>query len=222
GGRLTGSLRLLAEIRVGPLELPHLALGAPAKIAVASVAETGLRDARKVSLRVEPGSKLVDERFVVDEAVGLGGAEGPLVEVLRLERAAFQPGDLRADQSGAVGEVLRAILRPDLQLPVMAGHRLEMPAVFDGLHTIAASSMGKCGEEPVVCRAKLRGYGPEERSRLGGGIDRRRGVASEKQSLQLPDPVPARRERQTRVARQVTLELAFVEEPVVEATERPG
>ncbi len=40
--------------------------------------------------------------------------------------AAFNARDLGADQRGAVFEVLRAILRPDLKLSVVGGQSLEM------------------------------------------------------------------------------------------------
>ena len=52
--------------------------------------------------------------------------DGLFVKVLGIERAALDPRNLRADQCGAVLEVLRAILRPDLELLVMRGESLEM------------------------------------------------------------------------------------------------
>src|SRR5262249_44907767 len=221
GGRLTGSRRLLAEVRVGVFELPHLAVRAPAEITVAGVAQAALRDARQTSVRVEARRKLLGERLVVDEAVRLRREGRPLVEVHRLERAAFQASDLRADQRGAVREILRAMLRQDCQLTVAAGHRLEVLSAFAGLDGIAGSGVRKRREEAVVRPREYRGLGPEQPLRPGGGIEGLCRGARKEARLQLADPPPALRERLTLGARQVALELALVEVPVIESAERP-
>ena len=75
-----------------------------------------MRDFLEAARRVEARGELVGERLVVDKAVCAGRADGLFVEALGIELAAFDPGDLRADQRGAVLEILRAILRPDLEL----------------------------------------------------------------------------------------------------------
>ena len=85
-----------------------------------------MRDLLEAARRVEARGELVGERLVVDEAVGVGRADGLFVKMLGVELAAFDPRDLRADQRGAVLEVLRAILRPDLELSVVGGQSLEM------------------------------------------------------------------------------------------------
>src|SRR5262249_9388471 len=94
GGRQPGGRRLLAEVRVSAVELPDLAVGAPAKIRVARIAKTGVRDALQTAVGVEARGELVRERLVVDEAVALRRAKGLLVAVHRLERAPTEPGDL--------------------------------------------------------------------------------------------------------------------------------
>ena len=78
-----------------------------------------MRDLLEPTRRVEARGEFVGERLVVDKAVGAGRADGLFVEALGVELAAFEACDLGADQRGAVLEILRAILRPDLELPVV-------------------------------------------------------------------------------------------------------
>ena len=59
----------------------------------------------------------------MNKAVGAGRADGLFVEAFGIELAALDAGDLGADQRGAVLEILRAIRRPDLELPVMRATR---------------------------------------------------------------------------------------------------
>jgi hypothetical protein len=75
---------------------------------------------------VEPGSRLIGHAFVLHETVVAGRANGLLVEAHGVEVAAFDPGDFRAHQCGAVFEILLAILRPYGQLPVVIGQSLEV------------------------------------------------------------------------------------------------
>ena len=70
----------------------------------------------------------------MDEAVVARRPDGLFVQPLGIELAAFEARDLRADQRGAVREILRAVLRPDLELSVVGGQRLDM------LRRIAAGS----------------------------------------------------------------------------------
>jgi hypothetical protein len=44
-----------------------------------------------------------------------------LVQSLGVELTAFDAGDLRSHKGGSVLEILRAIRRPDLELPVVSG-----------------------------------------------------------------------------------------------------
>ena len=62
----------------------------------------------------------------MDKAVCVRRADGLFVEMLGIEFAAFDACDLCAHQCGAVLEILRAILRPYLELPVVGGQSLEM------------------------------------------------------------------------------------------------
>ena len=109
------------KVGIHLVELPHLAVGSPTQIAVAGIPKIHTRKLFEPTRRVEARGELVCERLVVDEAVGACRADGLFVEVLSIELAPLQARDLGADQRGAVLEVLRTVLRPDLQLPVMRG-----------------------------------------------------------------------------------------------------
>ena len=85
-----------------------------------------MRDLLETARRVEARGELVGERLVVDKAVCARRADGLFVKALGVELAAFDACDLGADQRGAVLEILRAILRPDFELPVVSGQSLEM------------------------------------------------------------------------------------------------
>ena len=77
---------------------------------------------------VEARGKLVGERLVVDKAVCARRADGLFVQAFGVQLPAFDAGDLRADQRGAVLEILRTVLRPDSELSVVGGQRLDMLA----------------------------------------------------------------------------------------------
>ena len=78
-----------------------------------------MRDLLEAARRVEARGEFVGERLIVDKAVGARRADGLFVKTLGVELAAFDARDLGADQCGAVLEIFGAILRPDLELPVM-------------------------------------------------------------------------------------------------------
>ena len=114
--RRPGRWLFLPEVRIELIELPHLPIGSPTQVAVAGVAQIHIRDLLEPTRRVEARGEFVGERLVVNKAVGAGRADGLFVEALGLELAALRARDLRADQRGAVLEILRAIRRPDLEL----------------------------------------------------------------------------------------------------------
>ena len=113
------------ELGMHLVELPHLALGAPAQIAVAGVPPIHAGDLLEAARRVEAGRKLMGERLVVEKTVGARRTDGLFVEAHRVDVAAVDAGDLRADKRCAVLEILRTILRPDLELPVVGGESLD-------------------------------------------------------------------------------------------------
>src|SRR5712675_1898969 len=96
-GRANGSGRrcwdwCVAEMRMKLFELPHLAIGSPAQIAVAGVLQIHTGDLLEPTRRIKARSQLVGERLVVDKAVCACRADGLFVKVHGIERAAFDPG----------------------------------------------------------------------------------------------------------------------------------
>ncbi len=79
----------------------------------------------------------------MDKAVAVRGADGLLVELLGLEHAAFDPGDLRAYECGAVLEILRTIRRPCFKLSKMSGQSLAMLLVLRGARKREAAFCGR-------------------------------------------------------------------------------
>ena len=75
---------------------------------------------------IEAGGELVGKRLVVDETVGAGRADGFLVQMLGVQLARLDAGDLCADQRSAIRKILWAILRPTFEMAVMRAQRLEM------------------------------------------------------------------------------------------------
>src|SRR5262245_10752118 len=116
------------------------------------------------------------QSFVVHKAICARRRDGALVQVHGIEWAAFQAGDLSADQRRAVHEIVWAALRKDLESTVMAGHRLEMKFAVTLSIEVAASSMGERSEKTMVRPCEFRWLSPEQLLRLGGSLQRRRVV----------------------------------------------
>ena len=76
----------------------------------------------------------------MDKAVCASRVDGPFVQAHRIKIAAFDPGNFSANQRGAVLEVLRAILRPDIELSLVKGHRLQMLLALVARRGVAACS----------------------------------------------------------------------------------
>src|SRR5262249_10793011 len=76
--------------------------------------------------RVEPGGEFQGKGFVVHEAVLARHTDGALVQLCGVAIPPFDPRQLGGDERGAVGEVLRTMPSPELELPKMAGHAVHM------------------------------------------------------------------------------------------------
>src|SRR5262245_15685279 len=100
------------------IQLPHLAIGAPTQITVARVPQVEMRDLLEATRRVEARGHFVGERLIVNKAIDASRTDGLLVQAHSLDIAAFNPGDLGADERRAVFEIRRAMLRPYFELPV--------------------------------------------------------------------------------------------------------
>src|SRR5258708_23211884 len=136
-------------------------MGARSEIAVAGVLQIDAGNLRADTRRIEARGALVGERLIVNKVVGAGRADGLFVKVHGIERAAFDPGDFRPDQCGAVLEILRAICRPDRELSVVRDQSLDMPCPLRIGACVAARSPRPPGLE-IVLRPLEEGWrGPE-------------------------------------------------------------
>ena len=73
---------LRPKLRIELIELPHLAIGSPAKIAAPGILQIRTSDLFEAARRVEPRGQFIGERLVVDEAVVAGRADSLLVQAL--------------------------------------------------------------------------------------------------------------------------------------------
>src|ERR1700733_9655565 len=143
GSRIRGSILFPAQMRVVFVELPYLSVGAPTPIAVARLAQVDVRELVEPARPVEARGHFVGDRFVVDEAIVTRRTDRLLVQVLGIEHPAFEAGEFGADQRGAVFEILRAVVRPDLQLPVMRSDSVQVRLSLDGRYRVAMGGFGQ-------------------------------------------------------------------------------
>src|SRR5262245_12496199 len=116
-----------SEQRMELIQLPHLAVGAPTKIAVPSVPQIGMGNCLETAMRKESGRKFVGQSLVLHESMLPSGLYRPLVQVFGVEFTPLKASYLRRDQQRAVREIVRTLLRPCLELAVMLVKHLEMP-----------------------------------------------------------------------------------------------
>ena len=112
GGRGSLGRQFLAEMRVGLLQLPYLALGTPAQIAVPGIPEIRVGDRLEAACSIEPCGAFVGDALVLDEPVLARQPNGLFVETLGLQFSAFEACDLGGDQRRATPKVLGTVLRP--------------------------------------------------------------------------------------------------------------
>src|SRR5262249_22191021 len=124
--RRAGRGRPCSEVRIHLLELPHLAIGSPAKIAVARPPQIYARKLFEAARGIEARRHFVCERFVLDEAIVTRRPDRLFVEARRVPIAALDASELCARQRGAVLEILWAMLRPELQLLVMRSQSIQV------------------------------------------------------------------------------------------------
>src|SRR5260370_2554613 len=145
----------VAQMWMMLLELPHLAIGSPAKIAVAGVLQIHTGNLLEATRRIEAGSEFICEALIGNKAACAGRADRPFVEVHRLNVAAVDAGNLGVDQRGAGFEILRAILRPYFELPLVGGQSLDMLSTPVGGRGIAGRRLAKRTIEVVLRRFKM-------------------------------------------------------------------
>src|ERR1700757_4287475 len=107
------------------------------------VSHVRMGDRFKTTRRVKSRGQFVGERLIVGKAVSMGRADGLFVEALGIEFATFDPGDLGADQRGAIFKILRAIFCPYFQLSVVRGQSLEMLLPLVGRWGVPACGAGQ-------------------------------------------------------------------------------
>ena len=115
-----------------------------------------MRDLLETTCRVEARGEFVGERLIVDKAVCVCRADGLFVKVLGVGCAAFYACDLRAHQRRAVFEILRAILCPYFELPMVSRQSLEVLLPLVGRCGIPGCRVGKCAIKAKLCRFELR------------------------------------------------------------------
>src|SRR5215831_1346819 len=106
-------------------------------------------DLVKASCRVEAGSNLVGNRLIVDESMHVCRADGLFIKAFGVDHAAFNPGNLGANERCPIFEILRAMLRPDLELSVVRSQRLQMLPALVGRSGVAGCSARKCAVKVI-------------------------------------------------------------------------
>ncbi len=198
-------------MRIKPIELPHLAVGAPAQITIPGVPEIGVGNALEAACRIEARGNLIGDGLVVHEAVRARRTDGLLVQPLGVEFPPLDPGHLRPDECRPVGKILRAMQRPGVEL--LQVFRQPRAMIFAVLKRgeFMDRRMAKRIVEVVLDDLQQRRGIPEHRFRPGGGLQGVRVFAREETRLQFADVVPTFGKRQRRIARQITLEISFAE-----------
>src|SRR5215471_16923240 len=115
--RWTQCARVLPQLRMELIELPHLAVGSPARIAVTRLVQIDIGKIFEAARCVKAGSQLVGEGLVVDKAVCACRRDGALVELHGIERASLDAGYLGDDQRCTILEIPRTICREGSKLP---------------------------------------------------------------------------------------------------------
>ena len=212
----------LAEVRIQPVELPHLSVSSPANVRVAGCPEIEARNFFEPVLSVETSSKLVGKRLIVDEVVGLCGADSSVIQAHRIEIARFESCDLGGDQGGPIFEVLRALVGPDAELTLVRGQRFPMTRAFVAVCGIAGGGEGKRTKKMVLgdlnCWRRHRKQTLRPRCRFDRGCK----ATGEEARLELPDPVIELANREDRVAGELVLDLTLVNLTIVEGAECSG
>src|SRR5712692_8987105 len=98
------------------VQLRYFAIGSPPLIAIPGFEQIRVCELLETPCCVESRGEFVGDRLIVDKAVAARRADSLFVELFGLEHPAFKPSTLRADQDGAILKILRAMLRPYLQL----------------------------------------------------------------------------------------------------------
>jgi len=88
------------------------------------------------------------------------------VQLLGVEETPLYAGDLGADQRRTGPEILRAVIGPDLKLPMMCSQRLQMRRTLLGTHRVAVRRPRERCVKVVFRDLEERWRGPQEPLRL--------------------------------------------------------
>ena len=192
------------------VELPHLAVSSPAEIAVTSVSQIPAPCKLEATGGIEACRKLTGDCLVMNKAVCLRRTDGLFVKVHGVECAVFNPGNLRADECGAILEIFGAVLRPGLELTMVGSQGLQVLDAFRGACRITERSPCQRGIQMVFRQIEERRR-VEQRFGIRCRCDRGRVITREEARLRLADPVPDLGQRQSSVTCQMVFEEAFIE-----------
>ena len=93
----------------------------PTQVAIPGVSKIRICARLIAAGEVELRSEFVRNALVLSEPVLPRRSDGLLIQALGVQFPAFDAGDLGADQRHAVREILRAILRPEIDLLMVGG-----------------------------------------------------------------------------------------------------
>src|SRR5262245_52595231 len=127
------------------VEVSDFAGRSPPQIAGTSLSQICTGNRLETTPGIEASGQLVGDRLIVDKAVVSRRADGLFVELLGLKYVAFDPGNLRAYQGGAILEVFRAIRLPYPELAVVIGQSIDMFLALDSGGVVAKYGARKRG-----------------------------------------------------------------------------
>ena len=187
------------------VELPDLAVGAPAGVAGAGGPDRQA-GGRRPAVEIEPAAISWASASWWTKPFSRADGWPP-----RTGASPRGPGPRAARSRRRPGwcgfRNFRAIPRPGLELRLMGGQRREMlaPRRRRGSQAAARGVRRKNDIRPSQERRR----GPEQPPRAGRRPERRGNVPGEEPGLKLADPIPALGQRQVTVARQMPLELVL-------------
>ena len=191
--------------------MPHLAIGAPAQIAVTGSDEIHLGDVLEAARRIEARGHFAGEGLVMDETA----ARAERIACSYSRSASSSRPSIRATSAPTSAARLAKFSgqwsRPGVEL--LQVFRQPRAMIFAVLRRggIMDCRMAKRIVEVVLNDLQKRHGTPEHRLRPGGRLQGVHVFTREETRLQLADVVPTFRERQRRVASQIALKITFTE-----------
>src|SRR3984893_18358556 len=114
--RWSGRWLVLPELRIHPIELPHLAIGSPPQVAVPGVSQVEMRYFIEATGRVEARSKFVGEALVLDKPILARCSDRLLVQPHGIKVPAIEASKLCRHQCVLIPESRWVVFGPLAQL----------------------------------------------------------------------------------------------------------